>query len=116
MLVLNRKGDADGGVEVDPAERTFDDLWPYLGSSIYRGVVRRVLIKPMLNGAKRLVPGRIYTVYDQLKGKYAGKGFLKVLSPLSPALSSYAYNKFEQGIFWGIKSTYSFVIDNVIEF
>ena len=37
------------------------------------------------------------------------------MSPLSPLVSSYAYNKFEQGIFWTLKRGYTYVSDNFIE-
>lgn len=103
--------------EVERAEsRNFIDIWPYLGDFIYRGMIRRMLIQPMLGGARKIVPGRIFAYYHNISSKYADNRVYKMVSPLEPALSSYVNNKFEQGVFWGLKKSFDVFVDNFVEF
>lgn len=67
----------------------------------------------MVRGMKKLVPKSFYQYYNEV---LAQKRVFQLMSPLSPAISTYAYSKFEQGIFWGIKRGYGYVVDNFIEF
>lgn len=67
----------------------------------------------MVKGFKRLIPKSMYIYYNEV---LASKRVFQLISPLSPAISSYTYNKFEQGIFWSLKRGYRFMVDNFIEF
>jgi hypothetical protein len=67
----------------------------------------------MVKGMKRLVPGSMYHYYNDVM--HSNRVF-KMMEPLSPAISSYTYNKFEQGIFWSLNRAGSFFMDNFIEF
>ncbi|XP_046651990.1 uncharacterized protein LOC124342847 [Daphnia pulicaria] len=91
----------------------FSDFGPYMGKFIYKLFVRRALIKPMVKGMKRLIPGTMYHYYNDIM---SSNRVFKMMEPLSPAISSYTYNKFEQGIFWSLNRAGSFVMDNFIEF
>lgn len=66
----------------------------------------------MVGGVKRLIPVDFYRYYQQ---KLLSKRFFKMVTPLSPMVSSYAYNKVEQGIIWSLKKGYTYVSDNFIE-
>lgn len=67
----------------------------------------------MVRGFKRLIPRTMYSYYNEV---LATRRVFKLMSPLNPAISSYTYNKFEQGIFWGLKRGWGFMADNFIEF
>lgn len=71
------------------------------------------MVNGVKGGFKSLFPSALYTRYRDV---LLSNRVVKVISPLSPVLSSYAYNKFEQGIFWGIKRGWGFITDNFIEF
>lgn len=73
----------------------------------------QALIKPMVKGMKRLIPGTMYHYYNDIM---SSNRVFKMMEPLSPAISSYTYSKFEQGIFWSLNRAGSFVMDNFIEF
>ena len=79
--------------------------------------IKQVLVKPMVRGFKlmglRLIPGPMFKYYKEV---LVTKRVFKIISPLTPALSSYAYSKFEQGVFWSLKRSWRFAIDNFIEF
>ncbi|KAI9554360.1 hypothetical protein GHT06_019632 [Daphnia sinensis] len=94
-------------------QRVFNDFGPYMGKFIYRLIVRRALIKPMVKGMKKLVPGSIYQYYNDIM---LSNRIFQMMEPLSPAISSYTYSKFEQGVFWSLKRAGTFVMDNFIEF
>ena len=67
----------------------------------------------MIGGVKRLIPVDFYRFYQQ---KVMSKRFFKIVTPFSPLVSSYAYNKVEQGIIWSLKKGFYYVSDNFIEF
>jgi hypothetical protein len=71
------------------------------------------MVNGMKVGLKSVVPSALYTRYRDV---LMANRVVKVISPLSPLVSSYAYNKFEQGIFWGLKRGWGVIADNFIEF
>ena len=86
-------------------------LFSNLFNRIY--MIMQALVKPMVRGFKRLIPGSMYNYYNEV---LATKRVFKMMSPLRPAISSYAYSKFEQGVFWSLKRSWRFAVDNFIEF
>lgn len=75
--------------------------------------ITQALIKPMVTGMKKLIPGSMYQYYNNIM---LSNRVFQMMEPLSPAISSYTYGKFEQGVFWSLKRAGTFVMDNFIEF
>lgn len=99
--------------KLEKRQQVFNDFGPYMGKFIYRLIVRRALIKPMVTGMKKLIPGSMYQYYNNIM---LSNRVFQMMEPLSPAISSYTYGKFEQGVFWSLKRAGTFVMDNFIEF
>ena len=97
-------------------QRHFGDIWPYLGHTMLTNAVEKVIIQPMLGGARRIVPQIVVAKYQDLSQKFAENKFYQVLSPLPTAISSYVNEKIESGVFWGIKKGFKVLVDNFIEF
>jgi len=96
--------------------RNFIDIWPYLGNVLFKNAVRRIIIQPMLGGARRMVPHQIFITYNDLSQKYADHKLYRIVAPLQPVLSTYVNNKIESGVVWGIKKGFEVFVDNFIEF
>merc|ERR1712133_12106 len=54
-------------------KRNFADIWPYLGNALFKSAVKKIIIQPMLGGARRMIPSRIFHTYYNLSQKFSDR-------------------------------------------